>query len=905
MADPIAALREGLRDRYEFERELGRGGMATVWLARDLRHDRPVALKVLHPELAASLGPERFQREIRVAARLQHPHVLTVLDSGTVAQAHGRAGDDRLWFTMPYVQGESLRDRLRRERQLPVDDALRVAHEAAQALQYAHEQGVIHRDIKPENLLLTRDGNTLVADFGIARALVAGGDERLTETGLVVGTPAYMSPEQAAGDRGVDARTDIYSLAAVLYEMLAGEPPYTGATTQAMLVKRLTEPVPGVRSVRPTVPEGVDQAIRRALAPVPADRFGTAAAFAQAVGRYGGTAVETAGSGAQSMAADNVAAAATSVPPYRPTAVPPYRRTAAVLVLGILIGLGVLFAWRRSHGDGSPDATGRRIAVLPFQNLGDSSTAYFADGITDAVRGKLAALPGVQVIASSSANEYRGTSKNLSEVGRELDSDYLLIARVRWAKTADGSSRVEVSPELVDVSPGHPPTTKWQQPFEAAITDVFKVQGEIAGQVASALDLALGAGQREALAERPTRNLAAYDAYLKAEATGGLVTATAQTLRPAIALYGQAVGIDSTFAEAWSRLSRAQGLYYLNVVPSPETDSAARRAAERASALAPDSPAAHFAWAGYYLTAQVDNARALSEAQAGLRVAPNDTDLLIIAALSEQGLGQWESSVAYLRRAAVLDPRSVNTQRRLAHGLLRLRRLPESEPAADRALALAPANLDAIEAKVMVHLAAGDLDGARATLRASRGVVDPTTLAVFVGNYWDLYWVLDDAEQKLLLRQSPSAFDDDEGTWGIVLAQTAWLRGDRARARALADTARAGLVRTLEGTPSDPQRTMILALALAYAGRKPQALETARRGEELMATVRDDYTEPYLQHILTRIYVLTGERDKAVDLLETLLARPYFVTRAWLRIDPSFAPLKGYPRFDRLVEGGA
>jgi len=215
MTDPIAALREGLRDRYEFERELGRGGMATVWLARDLRHDRPVALKVLHANLAASLGPERFQREIRTAARLQHPHVLTVLDSGEVAE--------RLWFTMPYVQGESLRDRLRRERQLPVADALRVAREAAQALQYAHEQGVIHRDIKPENLLLTRDGNTLVADFGIARALGGGGDEHLTETGLAIGTPAYMSPEQAAGDRGVDARTDVYSLAAVLYEMLAGE----------------------------------------------------------------------------------------------------------------------------------------------------------------------------------------------------------------------------------------------------------------------------------------------------------------------------------------------------------------------------------------------------------------------------------------------------------------------------------------------------------------------------------------------------------------------------------------------------------------------------------------------------------------------------------------------------------
>ena len=203
------------------EKELGRGGMAIVYLARDIRHKRLVALKVLHPELGAVLGPERFLREIETAAGLQHPHILTVLDSGEAAA--------RLWFTMPYVEGESLRDRLRREKQLPVDEAVRITREAAQALDYAHRHGVIHRDMKPENMLLTEDGNTLVADFGVARAL-AGGEEALTQTGLAVGTPAYMSPEQASGDRDLDARTDVYALATVLYEMLAGEPPFTGPT---------------------------------------------------------------------------------------------------------------------------------------------------------------------------------------------------------------------------------------------------------------------------------------------------------------------------------------------------------------------------------------------------------------------------------------------------------------------------------------------------------------------------------------------------------------------------------------------------------------------------------------------------------------------------------------------------
>src|SRR5688572_17860469 len=271
--DVPASLRDALADRYTLERELGRGGMAVVYLARDLRHDRPVALKVLRPELAVTLGPERFQREVRLAARLQHPHILTVHDSGEAA--------GQLWFTMPFVEGESLRQRLARERQLPIDDALRIAREAADALDYAHGHGVIHRDIKPENILLM-SGHALVADFGIARALSAD-DPKLTETGLAVGTPAYMSPEQAAGDKGLDARTDVYSLGAVLYEMLAGEPPFTGATTQAILAKRFTEPPPSVRAVRPNVPDSLDHAIRKALAPVAADRFTTVAQLAQAL----------------------------------------------------------------------------------------------------------------------------------------------------------------------------------------------------------------------------------------------------------------------------------------------------------------------------------------------------------------------------------------------------------------------------------------------------------------------------------------------------------------------------------------------------------------------------------------------------------------------------------------------
>ena len=273
-AGRLERLTAALGGRYTIERELGHGGMATVYLARDLKHDRPVALKVLRPELAASLGAERFLREIQVTAHLTHPNILPLLDSGRV--------DEFLYYTAPYVEGESLRTRLNREMQLPVDEALRLAIEVAGALDYAHRHQIVHRDIKPENILL-EEGQAVVADFGVARAIHAAEGEQVTETGLAVGTAAYMSPEQAAGEGALDGRSDIYSLACVLYEMLAGEPPHTGPSMQAVMAKRLAAPVPDVRTLRDSVPEAVERVLQRALARAPVDRFATAAEMAGAL----------------------------------------------------------------------------------------------------------------------------------------------------------------------------------------------------------------------------------------------------------------------------------------------------------------------------------------------------------------------------------------------------------------------------------------------------------------------------------------------------------------------------------------------------------------------------------------------------------------------------------------------
>jgi eukaryotic-like serine/threonine-protein kinase len=888
VADLREQLERGLTDHYRIERELGRGGMAVVYLAQDLRHDRPVALKVLLPELAATLGPERFQREIRLAARLQHPHILTVHDSGEAA--------GRLWFTMPFVEGESLRDRLRRERQLPVEDALRIAREAAAALDYAHRHGVVHRDIKPENILLTADGDTLVADFGIARAI--GGEDGLTQTGLAIGTPAYMSPEQVAGDKTLDARTDVYSLASVLYEMLAGEAPWTGPTAQSIMAKRLSEPPPSVRSARPNVPVVVDDAIRRALAPVAADRFATAAQFAAALALTG----------------PGPAAVATAVTPAAAPAVAPretasahagarrrFPLAAASLTLGFVLGLGLLFGWLRRHGEASGPGGAKLLAVLPFENLGGADDEYFSDGVTDEVRGKLAALPGLQVTARSSSNQYKKAKKSPQEIGRELGVDYLLTGTVRWEKAAV-SSHVRVSPELIQVSTG---STKWQQPFDATLTDVFKVQADVAGQVAQALDVALGTPQRAALAEKPTANGAAYDAYLKGEAISlGLGSPDLSALRAAIGFYEQAVALDSGFAQAWAELSRAHSLIYANGTPSPESERRAREAAERALRLAPNQAAGHLALGDYFASIPPDQDRARQAYEAGLRVAPSNADLLGASAKVEISTGKWTEALAHFSRAQALDPRSVTISRRLAYTLIRLRRYPEAMAACDRSLALAPNNAPVLENKAMAYLAQGDLEGARRLIRDHSASIDPTVLAANFGNYFDLYWVLEPDLRNLLLRLTPSAFDD-RATWAIVMASTYRLQSDRARTRAYADSARSAFEVRLRGAPADAQTHVFWGLALAYLGRKAEAIAEGEKAAALLPITRDTYTGPYIQHQLVRIYIEAGEPEKALDRLEPLLRIPYYLSPAWLRIDPAFDPLRSNPRFRKLVEGTA
>jgi serine/threonine protein kinase/tetratricopeptide (TPR) repeat protein len=857
---------------YRVLRTLGRGGMATVYLARDERHRRSVALKVLHPDLAHALGSERFLREIEVAANLTHPHILPLHDSGEV--------EGLLYYVMPYIEGESLRDRLTRETQLPVEDALQIAREVADALAYSHGQGVIHRDIKPENILLY-SGHALVADFGIARAIWQAADERLTKTGMSVGTVAYMSPEQTGGERQVDGRSDVYSLGCVVYEMLAGEPPYTGPTAQAIIAKRFSDPVPSVRRIRPAVSEGLDHAVTRALAPVAADRYPTAADFA---GDLTNPAISAGGLPSAGHVRSTQGTSARSA--HR------LRAVGAAVALGLLAAAGLMF-WQRSQEGTENGPT--RLAVLPFENLGDLADAYFADGMTDAVRGKLSALPAFQVIARQSSMEYRQGRKSLKAIGRDLNVEYVVTGTVRWQKSPD-VSRVQVSPELVQISTA---STRWHQPFDAALTDVFQIQAEIAGRVAEALDVKLGDGEQGTLARRPTTSLAAYDAYLKGQSQWDVLGLEAA--REAAAHFSEAVALDSTFVAAWAQLSTIYSNLYYNRTPAPEIAARARGAADRALAIDPESAEAHAALGRYFYFVTGDVARAAEAFATARRLAPGDPELLATASDAERSLGHWDRALELLQSAQELDPRSAGTSRRLGYTYLWLRRHREALEAFDRAIVLTPTSFFERQGKAMVFLAQGDLPAAQAVLRQASGVVEPATLVADMGSYWDLYWVLDAAQQDVLLRLTRASFGDDPAAQGTVFAGTLWQRGDRARARAYADSARVAIEAQLREAPEDGQRHVFLGLSLAYLGRAAEAVRAGERAVALRPLAKDAFAAPYLQHQLARIHIVLGQQEEALDQLEPLLKIPYYLSPAWLKIDPTFDPLRGNPRFQRLV----
>ena len=628
--------------------------MATVYLAHDLKHDRDVALKVLRSDIAAELGSERFLREIRLVAQLHHPHILPLYDSGVLVPDVDSGTISRPFYVMPYMEGRTLRDRLLLESKLEVEHALRIARQVAGALDYAHRHHIVHRDIKPENILLEED-HALVADFGIARSIGGTRDDNLTATRSIVGTVAYMSPEQVDGGRDLDGRSDIFSLGCVLFEMLVGEPPFNGSSLVAIIAKRLAEPTPSVRALRESVPDSVDAVIRRALAPAPEDRFPTAAAFAQALAPVAGMVPE-----------------ANSVIPSGPSRV-------------------------ETHP----------IAVLPFANLSaDKENDYFSEGMTEELIHALSRVPQLRVASRTSAFNVSRKDLDIRAIGETLGVRTVLEGSVRRA-----GSRLRITVQLVDTRSGY---DLWSEMYDREMQDVFAVQNEISRAITAKLSLSLTT--RATLVRPPTKSLEAYHSYLRGRHCWN--RASQDALLKGIEHFERAIEADPEYADAHSGLADCYHvLAIFGTIPPKEAYPRVKTAARRAVALAERSPDGHISLGCAAMCYDWEWDEALKEFERAIELEPSSAHAHYQYAWCLAIMGRRAEAQASARQATELEPLSPHIQAYSAMILLECGQFEAALQQAQNTLELDPGFTPAFEVLGYAYTYLGRYDDALASRR--------------------------------------------------------------------------------------------------------------------------------------------------------------------------------------------
>ncbi len=835
-----------LGDRYQIDRELGRGGMAIVYLARDLRQEREVAVKVLHPDLTAVLGAERFRREIHVSTSLSHPHILPVYDAGEIGAA--------LYYVMPYVAGESLAAKLHREHQLSVADAIRITCEVAMALDYAHRRGIIHRDIKPENILLDAEGHAIVADFGIARAISASGEEKLTQTGITLGTPAYMSPEQAMAERDIDGRSDIYSLGCLLYEALAGHPPFVGPTAQAVIARQMAGVVPSLTVVRGTIPEEVEDVVMIALAKVPADRFGTAAEFAEALEAAGGT--------------TGLARTTTRRSPMYATRQQRARRktdTRRRWVIGAVVALVLasgLVAWRMrvraslAALGALPGLPPQRIAILYFDDLSSGRTmAPLASGLTEELIAQLTHVGPLDVVSRNGVAQFRDVAVSPDSAARALGAGTIVRGSVEPV-----GDKVHVAVRLIDGNSG---ADFQRASFDAPLSDPIATRDSLVLQVARMVRSRLGEEVRLRDQRSGTSDAAAWalvqSAELRGRATDSAIAAgdTAAVLR-------DVAGADSLLTSAAAHDPQW-----------PDVPVMRGTIAYRTSRFFGDDPLRASRW--------IDSG--LVQAEQALRLAPQSADAL-----------ELRGTLRYWKWLLSLEPAPARAKALLDSARADLESSTRLSPAQAGAWAVLSHLYYQVNDVVSAKLAARSAHDADAYLSNA----DVIVWRLFASSY-DLAQF---PEAARWCEEGASRFPSEARftQCRLLLMETPSATPDVAHAWRLADS----LV-TL--TPADSRDYAKLDARIMVAGALARAglADSARR---VLATVTDPpELDPTLDLTLSTgvVWNILGDKDRALDALSRYIAaNPARAsdldddnTWAWrnLRDDPRFQALaKRSPR---------
>lgn len=860
--------------------------MGEVYRAKDSKLKRDVAIKVLPESLAANPDAlARFEREALAVAALSHPNILSIFDFGTQ--------DGVSYAVMELLEGETLRGKLDAS---PISQAQAVdyALQVAKGLSAAHEKAFVHRDLKPENLFVTKDGHMKILDFGLVKKTEPGKtddetssptESKHTEPGVVMGTVGYMSPEQVRG-LPVDHRSDVFSFGAILYELLSGRKAFKWDTANDTMAAIMRDEPPELLDSGRNVSPALDHIVKHCLEKDRANRFQSAKDIVFALSEASGHAMA---SGAQLTA--------------RPTGKRTVLIATAVIVVLAVAGL---FLLRRNYRGGGDEGGVKRIAVLPFENLGSPEDDYFADGITDEIRGKLTSLPRFRVIARGSSTLYKKTTKTQKQIAEELEVGYLLTATVRWEKSG-GVSRVHVSPELIEVSGSGAPTSRWQQPFDAALTDVFQVQSDIASRVAQALGVALAPAESTALRQAPTRDLEAYDRYLRAlelEKRNLEPSALAQQIK----LAGQAVERDPEFAEAIALLARARILnYWLHYDRRASELERARVEAERAVALRPNATESHLALGYYHYQGRLDYDAALAEFNKALAIQPNNALVRSAIGYVKRRQGRMDEAGAELRKAIDGDPRNGSLYYNLGETQLLSHEYSEAIRNIEVSTSLNPTHAQGYGLWILATILwRGDVTAAEKVLKKAAEVPnleDPYGLVY----YWSVRTALvardaDEALRRLNAQRREAS--GDQGLYvplSLLRAETLSYMERRDPARQAYEEARGLLAAKIDETPEDARFHSSLGVALAGLGRAAEAVREGERGVALMPPTRDAYRGAYRVEDLARIYAMVGNQEASVQQLDYLLSHPSWISATLLKLDPRWDPLRKNPKFEALL----
>jgi serine/threonine protein kinase/tetratricopeptide (TPR) repeat protein len=868
---------------YEIMGLLGKGGMGEVYRARDTKLDRDVALKVLPVDVAADptrIG--RFEQEAKTVAGLNHPHIVHMY---SVEESDGVR-----FLTMELVEGEELAAALERGA-LPLERTLEVGVAVADALTEAHAKGIVHRDLKPANVMITSEGRVKVLDFGLAKLAETktGGDEDATEAlgltqhGTALGTVPYMSPEQLRG-RDIDARSDLFSLGILLYQLASGRRPFEGPSAADITSAILKDEPAPLTDLDASIPPPLDSILHACLEKRPEDRPESAALVRDQL-RMLRRDVE---SGVDLTQARPSVAASGSL-----------GRRIAVAAPLLLIALAVVWWW--SQREPSSPAVPERpiVAVLPFENLGSADEEYFAAGITDEITSRLALIGDLGVISNTSARVYANTDKPIPEVGRELGAGYVLEGSIRWDKSRE-PQRVRISPRLIRVSDD---TNLWLENYERDVDEIFELQSAIASRIAEALDVALLGSVREAIEERPTENMAAYQAYLQGRKQLSAPGFSRDSFELGVEMFERATELDSEFALAWARLSSMHArMYHYGFDRSASRLRSAKTAADRSLEIDPRLAEGHLALGHYFYWGTREYDRALAELKRARDIEPNNSEVWLTTAYVTRRQGAMEEAIQLLEQDRELSPLDPNVAVALGETFGVLRRYAEAENAFLAGIELAPDDPYPYTELTLLQLRRnGDPVAARRHLAAMPTVDNSETRRVsYLVALFDRQW-----DEALALVESAPVDVFEAGAFyhpaplleGVVHN----LAGDSAAAQSAFETAREVLEAELARNPDDHRVHAALGLAEAGLGRGPEAVRHAERALELYPLEGDALGAPVQIVNLALVHALLGDANAAARHLREVLTIPSTMSVAWLEKDPRWDAVRSSDAFVNLL----